>query len=456
MTPDRDIDRILDAFLAEGVHEVPDRVLDVAFARIERTSQRRIARTPWRFPQMTPTLRFAAIAAAALAIGIVLVPAVGPSDIVTPSPTAAPTPYPSPQPMPAALKWWWSGDPRPFEGLPMNEEAAQLVMDDGALRLSLRSSNASIDSTVLETAPGILELTSVQGGYGCATGAVGTWMYTLSEGGTKLDLTPILEPCDLRSQVLSGRWTRGSCDVPGACMGALSAGVHSSGTFDPTVTPGGPDGVVARAREGALRFTVPEGWANRIDWLYQFWLVPMEDYEAERANPDARADVLAFLNEPVAMASGDNDPDCTAAADGVGTSRDELADWLLAHPGLAVTEGASITFDDHLREPDGKVTARVFDVDLAPGTTLTCADADGATVPLFGSAEAYTSIQGWDDRYLNFASWAVGSTGQDTDPMRIVIAEGLVVIIDSADPADAATFIEQAMPIMESMTFGAP
>lgn len=405
---------------------------------------------------MTPSLRFAAIAAAALAIGLAVVPALGPSDLVAPSPTPIPTPYPSPQPMPASLTWWWGADPRPLEGWTMNQEAAQLVMDDGALRLALRSSNASINSTVLETAPGILELTSIRGGYGCTTGDIGTWSYTLSEGGTKLDLTSIAETCDLRSQVLPGRWTRGSCDVQGACMGALTPGTHSSGNFDPTVTPGGPDGVVAKAREGALRFTVPDGWANRVDWLYQFWLVPMDDYNAQRENPDAPLDVIGFLNEPVAMASGDADPDCFAAAEGIGTSRDDLAAWLLSHPGLTVTEDEPITFEDHLREPGGTVTARVFDVDLAPGTTLTCTDANGPTVPLFGSAEAFTSAQGWDDQYLRFASWAVGSTGQDTDPMRIVIADGLVIIIDSADPAGAATLIEQAMPIVESVTFGAP
>lgn len=456
MTPDRDIDRILDAFLADGVHEMPDRVLDSAFARIERTPQRRIARTPWRFPRMTPTLRFSALAAAALAIGIAIVPALGPSNIVTPSPTAAPSPYPSPQPMPAALKWWWSGDPRQVDGSTTKEQAAQLVMDDGALRLRLRSGTMTQGSIVRETAPGIIELTSTWDGEGCPGLAVGSWSYTLSEGGTKLDLAPIDERCVSREAVLAGRWTRGSCDVQGACMGALSAGVHSSGNFDPTVVPGGPDNVVAMSREGALRFTVPDGWANRVDWLYQYWLVPLEDYDAQRENPDAPLDVIGFLNEPVAMASGDADPDCYAAADGVGTTRDDLAAWLLAHPGLTVTEGEPITFEDHLREPGGTVAARVFDVDLAPGTTLTCTDADGPVVPLFGSAEAYTSESGWDDRYLNFASWAVGATGSATDPMRIIIADGLVVIIDSAEPADSAALIEQAMPIVESVTFGAP
>ncbi|MFN8624040.1 MAG: hypothetical protein U0869_25130 [Chloroflexota bacterium] len=456
MTPDRDIDRILDAFLADGAHELPDRVLDAAFERIDRTSQRRIARTPWRFPRMTPTIRFAALAAAALAVGLAVVPALTPTNVVTPSPTPAPTPYPSPQPMPAGLKWWWGGDPRTVQGQLMNSQAAQLVMDDGALKLSLRSGNASLDSTVRETAPGVIELTSVVGGYGCRSHDVGTWSYRLTEGDTKLELVPLDEPCNLRFRVLAGRWTRGSCDVPGACMGALSAGTHSSGNFDPTVSPGGPDGVVAKAREGALRFTVPEGWANRVDWLYQYWLVPQEEYEAQRTNPDAPLDVIGFLNEPVAMASGDADPDCFAAADGVGSTRDDLAAWLLVHPGLTVTERDPITFEDHLREPGGTVTARVFDVDLAPGTTLTCTDANGPTVPLFGSAEAYTSAEGWNDQYLRFASWAVGATGRDTDPMRIVIADGLVIIIDSADPTTAATFIDRATPIVESVSFGAP
>jgi hypothetical protein len=454
MTPDRDIDRILDAFLADGAHEMPDRVLDSAFARIERTSQRRIARTPWRFPQMTPTLRFAALAAAALVIGIAVVPALGPSDIVV---DPSPTPYASPQPIPDALSWWWVGDPRPDEAGRMNREAAQLFVEGDTMRLSLRASNATLAADILETAPGVLRMSTALGGYGCDPGTGGEWRYALDEGDTKLILTPIDETCSLRAQVLAGRWTRSSCEVMGACMGRLTAGEHSAGAFDPMVTPRGDDGATAKAREGALRFTVPEGWANIVDWLYQYQLTTEATYESLRSNPDAAGDVVIFLNEPAAMAPPDVDPTCQAAAADVGTTRDELADWLLAHPGLTVTEVDPLEIPVRGgTDPAATLGARVFDVDLAPGTSLMCEGGNGPSIMLLGSAEAFSGVGGRDDQHLRYASMGLGFTGQASDPMRLVLADGLAIVIYAAVPSSLPAWVDAVMPILDSVEVVAP
>jgi hypothetical protein len=105
MTHERDIERILGHWLADGPTEVPDRVMDVIADRIVRQPQRRAWRLDWRDSNMHTSLRAAAVLAAVviLAVGAIYLrgspsgsniggPAVTPS----PSPTASPTPAPSP------------------------------------------------------------------------------------------------------------------------------------------------------------------------------------------------------------------------------------------------------------------------------------------------------------------------------------------------------------------------
>ena len=104
MTHERDIERILGHWLADGPTEVPDRVIDVIADRIARQPQRPAWRLHWRNANMHTSLRAAAVLAAVviLAVGAIYLrgspsgsniggPAVTPS----PSPTASPTPGPS-------------------------------------------------------------------------------------------------------------------------------------------------------------------------------------------------------------------------------------------------------------------------------------------------------------------------------------------------------------------------
>lgn len=76
MTPDRDIERLLDAWLADGPLQVADRVVDSASVRIAGQSQRPAWRIRvWRSSAMTTSVRvliFAGVVLAALA-GVILV-----------------------------------------------------------------------------------------------------------------------------------------------------------------------------------------------------------------------------------------------------------------------------------------------------------------------------------------------------------------------------------------------
>jgi hypothetical protein len=109
MTVDRDIERILDGWLADGPSTAPDRVLDAVSDRIERQRQRPAWRPFWRDFHVLTTSKMAAVVAAVLVIGVIGIALVlrpggtsigsqGPA--AAPSPSAAPTPTPTPQRLP--------------------------------------------------------------------------------------------------------------------------------------------------------------------------------------------------------------------------------------------------------------------------------------------------------------------------------------------------------------------
>jgi hypothetical protein len=108
MTTQRDLERALDAFFAEGSDEVADRVIDDALLTIDHTRQRRVLSAPWRFFPMIPFARTAtAVVAVAVLIGgaaYLLAPG---GQVGGPAPTtspASPTDSPSPSPLTSALE----------------------------------------------------------------------------------------------------------------------------------------------------------------------------------------------------------------------------------------------------------------------------------------------------------------------------------------------------------------
>ena len=101
MTASRDPDRLIHAFLNEGLDELPDPVYDAVRDGIEQTRQR-VVIGPWRTPVMNGPLKIGLAAAAAVVVAFVgfqalsggPAPGTGPS--VAPSATASITAEPSP------------------------------------------------------------------------------------------------------------------------------------------------------------------------------------------------------------------------------------------------------------------------------------------------------------------------------------------------------------------------
>ena len=110
MTTPRDPDRLLEAYLADGMEVLPDRVVDAVLDEVHRTHQRAVF-GPRRTPLMNSMLKLAFVAAAVVAVvvaGINFLPrnessiggpgANSPSPVVTPSPEVSPSPTPVPSP----------------------------------------------------------------------------------------------------------------------------------------------------------------------------------------------------------------------------------------------------------------------------------------------------------------------------------------------------------------------
>jgi hypothetical protein len=106
MTDQRELDRMLGAFFADGADELADRVIEAALDQIDHTQQRRALRVPRRFPTMNMYSRLGAaavIGVLAVAGTLVLVqrgqPGVGgsgptPGASASPSQPAVPSPSP--------------------------------------------------------------------------------------------------------------------------------------------------------------------------------------------------------------------------------------------------------------------------------------------------------------------------------------------------------------------------
>jgi hypothetical protein len=103
MTTQRDLERALDAFFAEGADEMADRVIDDALRIIDHTHQRSVLGVPWRSRTMNPLARLAAATAAIVIVAGAALYVLSPGSQSVGGPQVTPSPTPSASPL--VYKW---------------------------------------------------------------------------------------------------------------------------------------------------------------------------------------------------------------------------------------------------------------------------------------------------------------------------------------------------------------
>jgi hypothetical protein len=375
---------------------------------------------------MTTNSRRLAIAAAlAAAIAVAAFAAIGsiqpPTESPSPAPTATAAAAPSQSTLASALLHRWNGPTRTISDMSPPALTAVVILE--GRRMTFDAGGAAwpnLGSIAGSIGPGQLEFKLLGDAAGCRAGDVGTYTFTLSPGGGFLTLQPTTDPCQARSDALTGAWERSDCPNRGGwCLGDIEAGEHQSAAFNPFLT------FDARAFDyGKLSYTVPDGWAN-----------PEEDatlYVIAKQAQGEDASIWLLSDETAHVQRGpcpENEVDPT-----VGGSPDELAAWLGSLAGLSASAPKPVTI--------GGLSGVQLDLAVDAATARTC---PGATEP---------SVQVFAD-----------SDGREHDvsvhgdvPMRVYLLDlgdgrSLVIFINGVDKATYEALLPQAESVIESFTF---
>jgi hypothetical protein len=462
MRPQRDIESVLDAWLAPGPTEMPDRLFHDALERIERTPQRRRAWAPRRFTTMFASFKFATAAViAGLVFALVGLSLWQASDVQqAPAASAAPSPDASSDapaaaaltPIVAPLNGRWLGPPLDVEGLNLFPEDFRYWWIDkwsfGVNAPPKEEGGTDLLSMPNEVGPGRFQLVTNFDTGGCPIGSVGTYAWSASHGDTRITVEPVDEACPPRAEYLTGEWRRvGICLVEGRdCTGELPAGRFESSVFGPRRDSRELEVV----RIGAFSFEVPEGWANDFEDFDGYQLTTSKGYAREAAGAATGADALWISPRPVPTQAS-LDTDCNPTRDSaVEPTVDGLVGWLTANPNLTtVGEPSTMTIDGH----SATVVDFEVDADAEIAAPATCFEGT-PELPLFADAWAFTASGAWDTDRWSWDAWT-----RPGDAWRVILVDldgqPVIIILDSADPADQAAWVEQAMPVVESFQFPA-
>lgn len=213
--------------------------------------------------------------------------------------------------------------------------------------------------------------------------------------------------CTVALAVAAGCGTGASpTPAPTSSRVALPAGTYSSVAFAPSIS-----------------FTLPDGWLIAADTADYLALQPVT------------SDVTGIhvFRSPIAASQ---ELDCPiAAAPGVGTTAQDLVDWIRARPGLTVGDPSPVT--------NGGLVGLQVDVAIVDGWAVSCPFANGIpTVPLLVSPT--------DPGFR----WVIAGSERLRLNILDVPGEGIVVVdIDAFDGSLMDSFLPSAAPIVESIRF---
>jgi hypothetical protein len=399
MTPDNDIERVLDAWFAEGPTQMPDRFLADTLDRIDGAPRGRLVDLGTRARAIDPILRFTAAAAVVLAVGglgaLAITQRGGPGGSSSAGSGA----------LPAALQADWR--PIGTHELPLLSGTIDLGWDIviGPASMTIQDRVDVLNSASF-VRPDRLELRVLNIGryWHCQVGDAGTYQFALSAGDQRLTLTPVSDACADRATVLAGDWSRSD-------LGALQPGRRDAVDFRPFA--GGA---------GGLAYTVPAGWTG----------VTMQANQVALGRPGVsdRAEIRLFSN---AYPSAQDDCSVNRGADVVGRTPAAYAAWLATLPGLVVSTPLGVTI--------GGLGGIAVDVSMVPGWKPTCA------IGVYTLSASGAENGGWSTRL-----WLNG-----TDRARYVFldrGDGTTLVMALEAPGNVwDAFLADATPVIDSFEF---
>jgi hypothetical protein len=452
MTAEQPLDRTTRAWLDLMPDEAPDRVIDAVLLAVDTAPQ---VRRPWiagptRSNRMNRLILIAATAAVVVGLlgGAALIAGgrLGPTPSLAPTSAPIATAVPSIGPstaangVPASLQSTWVGPPR---DLPERGSVTRAALEFGVTGACLGVSSSPgcvIASSRLDQAGGNTLEFSTPTANDCAAGDTGSYPYLLSAGGRILTIQPGADPCAVRAAAFPGTWFRRSCTQPeNGCLGDLEAGTYPTQFIAPKLAPSAS----WQAPWGAITYTVPEGWANSVDFPLELVLLPSSTYAAytSQGGPANVFHDIQVLADPGAVTP---DATCTNALDAaVPHTADGIADWIEHLRTVTVTNARATTIDGH--------HARQLDVAVDPAAATTCPDTTLKVAQLFAPVRADTG----DTPDFGIAE------GELIRVYLVDLGGGhmTAIVIDDADgtgTADAARFqslVDVATPIVESFHF---
>jgi hypothetical protein len=431
MSTDRDFDRLARAWLDLLPSEAPDRAVDAVLQAIETTPQ---VRQPWRwlnwrFPAMNraPVLIGAAAVIAVAGLGALFGSRSGPPVAATPIPSPSTAASASAtavgSPLPAELQGRWMGDHSDLAGV-VPDAGTTILFTETGIALSEASSGPRVVLRAAASAagPGRLRLTDIGSTGVCASGNTGLYAWVRSSDGRTLTITAEGDDCASRADAVAGTWWLMGCKDPdNYCLGQLSAGQYASQFIAPRLDRG----ATWSGNFGAVRYAVPDGWANSSDLPESFELMPTNVFATAAAGEADRS--IGIATQPAPLAK---DATCQSLAPaGRGSTMAELVTWIGDVPGLIATDPRPITI--------GGMPGRWFDLRADPAFTTGCHE-NRTTIVEYQTA-MYSGLLGSERQRLIYLDLGDGDV--------------LSITIRTANPADFDAFVAEALPIVESLTF---
>lgn len=410
MTSERDFDRIARAWLEPGPNEAPDRAIAAALLAIESTPQVRWSlRWPtWRPRTMTRLTVLVALGGALLLLVGGLLLGGGTPPVPSPAPASSdPSPtnqaYAEPRPLPSELVGGWVA---PARGVPGLEEGPNAMIFFGALDGS-DAPDFGVDrpgflpiqpSDVVETAPGVIRLSSTATSGLCTFEDIGSYRWSIDPAAPWLTIALIDDECGARAEILPGQWMR-----------SLAHDNH-----------GGPG--IATNFLPYVTFTLP-----RETWIGN----GLAEAETLVLDNDTRTADLRFWKDP----DGFVDPcDREAGRLDLAPGIDAFLAYLRDSPQFTVIDETELTVDGH----------RAVEIEIRLGDAITppCAPLDGNVADLSG-------ILLWASHATVEASW--NGTFGDQWSLVVIEVDGATVLMEILRQDGSAWPIDRS--VLDSIRF---